>query len=76
MLIQNFEFLCLFLEDFVWIFSNFKFLLQSQLFTAFLYEGFALLSSSSLIDNDERRVFPILDNCFEMGVDALEIAFS
>ena len=45
-----------FFEGFVWILSNFRFLLKPLLFRAFSYKGFTSLNSSSLMDNDERRV--------------------
>ena len=59
-------FLCLFSEGFVWILSNFRFMLKPLPFRIFLYKGFALLNSSSLMDNDERQVFTTVGNCFKM----------
>ena len=53
--LNQITFLFLFLEDFVSIFSSFKFFSKSQPFRAFLYEVFALLNLPSMMDNDERR---------------------
>ena len=59
-------FLFLFCEGFSWILSNFRFLLKLLLFRAFSYKGFALLSSSSLMDNGEKRMFTIVGSCSKM----------
>ena len=48
-------FLFLFRKGFSWILPNFRFLLKPLLFRTFSYKGFALLNSSSLMDNNERR---------------------
>ena len=52
-------FLFLFRKGFSWIHSNFRFLLKPLPFRTFSYKDFALLNSSSLMDNNERRCSPL-----------------